>query len=225
MKRWILFLLAASAVAGLFLFRYLDLGERIRVYFLTPPFGKNWQNEITKQKYLYTGTYDWVFLGDSHMEQCEWQELFSQKKVSNRGIGGETTNALLVRLDAAVKPGTQWVMLQIGINDLLSGRDTADILRDYQTILERLKSKKVKSVCTLPFYTRYRPEVESEQTGMNLRMKEMIEKQGFICLNLNPVFAPDHKMLLKFSSDGVHLNAEGYRIWADSLQALAGKLP
>jgi lysophospholipase L1-like esterase len=105
-------------------------------------------------------------------------------------------------------------MLQIGINDLLSGRDTADILRDYQNMVERLKSKNVKSVCTLPFYTRYRPEVESEQTGMNLRLKEMIEKQGFICLDLNPRFAPDNKMLLKYSSDGVHLNAEGYLIWA-----------
>jgi lysophospholipase L1-like esterase len=49
---------------------------------------------------------------------------------------------------------------------------------------------------------------------MNLRLKEMIEKQGFICLDLNPRFAPDNKMLLKYSSDGVHLNAEGYLIWA-----------
>jgi hypothetical protein len=220
MKKNIVWILVLGIGISAISFWYFQMGERIRVYFQTPPYGKNWQNEITKQKELYTGTYDLVFIGDSHMEQCEWHELFPNQKVANRGIGGETTGALLVRLDNAIKPGTQWVMLQIGINDLLSGVDTSEIINNYREILQKFEMKKVKAICTLPFFTRYRPEVEAEQLSMNQTLEKEIKKSGFICLDLNPVFAPTQKMEMAFSSDGVHLNAKGYRIWAEKIHHL-----
>ncbi len=64
-----------------------------------------------------------VFLGDSLVERAEWAEFFPGTGAVNRGIGGDTTEGVLKRLDQlGLKPGKSGrVFLYIGINDLLSG--------------------------------------------------------------------------------------------------------
>ncbi len=62
-----------------------------------------------------------VFLGDSRVEECPWEEWLHRTDISNRGIGGDTTQALLDRLPNDVAPNLHVCMLQTGINDLIQG--------------------------------------------------------------------------------------------------------
>jgi hypothetical protein len=223
MKKAFLLILILLSASGLWDFFYWRMPERIRIFFSSPPAGKAWQNEVNKFSNLYPDSvFDYIFIGDSHIEQCEWYELFPQKKVRNRGIGGETTGALLARMEVSIKPGARCLVLQIGINDLLSGIENELIIQNYDKILGRLKDQKLYSICCLPFFTRYRPEVKSQQKELNQKLKKLIESKGFICLDMNPLFAPGGQMKSEFTSDGVHLNTLGYQKWLDSIKT---KLP
>lgn len=216
--KWILalFLLAGLFLAIWFIIRY-KIPERLLNQRNTSVFGKKWQNEVQKQDNLYSKARAVVFLGDSHMEQCEWQELFPHYEIANRGIGGETSGALLVRLDGAVKEGTKIVFVQIGINDLLSGIDPKQVLDNFKTLSFRLQEKGVKVVFTLPFYTRYNPEIKVKLQHLNDELKAYFERHGFLYLDLNPKLAPKQELEAQFTSDGVHLNSAGYLLWKEEI--------
>jgi acyl-CoA thioesterase I len=65
-----------------------------------------------------------------------------QVTVTNQGVNGDTTTGVLVRLDSAVPPGTNIVILKIGINDLVNRHVSPDaIAANKRTIVERLHAK------------------------------------------------------------------------------------
>jgi lysophospholipase L1-like esterase len=67
-----------------------------------------------------------------------------QVTVTNQGINGDTTQWLLGRLDSAVPPGTNIVVLQIGANDKIRYGASQDAVRaNILTIKEHLRAKGV----------------------------------------------------------------------------------
>ena len=93
-----------------------------------------------------------VFLGDS-ITQGWGDQLggsFQELKVANRGISGDTTRGMLVRLRADVlslKP--TGVVLLMGTNDLEEGADAATIAGNVQLILDQLKAHNERMPITL----------------------------------------------------------------------------
>jgi lysophospholipase L1-like esterase len=62
--------------------------------------------------------------------------------VTNQGVNGDTTMGVLARLDSAVPPGTNIVILKIGVNDLMLHHVSPDaIVANKRTIVERLRAK------------------------------------------------------------------------------------
>jgi acyl-CoA thioesterase I len=62
--------------------------------------------------------------------------------VTNQGVNGDTTTGVLARLDSAVPPGTNIVILKIGANDLVNYHFSPDaIITNKRTIVERLRAK------------------------------------------------------------------------------------
>jgi acyl-CoA thioesterase I len=65
-----------------------------------------------------------------------------QVTVTNQGVNGDTTRGVLERLDSAVPPGTDIVILQIGGNDLVRDHVSPDVVAaNKRTITERLRAK------------------------------------------------------------------------------------
>ena len=65
-----------------------------------------------------------------------------QVTVTNQGVNGDTTRGVLARLDSAVPPGTNIVILQIGGNDLVRDHVSPDaVVANKRTIVERLRAK------------------------------------------------------------------------------------
>jgi len=65
-----------------------------------------------------------------------------QVTVTNQGVNGDTTTGVLARLDSAVPPGTNIVILKIGVNDLVNYHVSPDaIVANKRTIVERLRAK------------------------------------------------------------------------------------
>jgi lysophospholipase L1-like esterase len=54
---------------------------------------------------------------------------------------------------------------------------------------------------------------------LNQQLQAIAQKEGVKYLNLHPLFANDQGNLrLELSTDGLHLNSQGYLVWSSALQ-------
>jgi hypothetical protein len=213
-----------TILVGSWIMIHFKLWERISIFTTQPVFGKNWKNEVEKQNTLYKMTdADLIFLGDSHMEQCEWQEVFPEFHIANRGIGGESTEGLHSRL-SVLPPGnpSKIVFLQIGVNDLLGGRKAIDVFESYKLILDQIALKQYTVVPTLIFYVRYIPDVNPAVSELNQLIEAELVKRKIQFIDLNQHIAENETLLLPFSADGVHLSPVGYQKWIDEMKPFIG---
>jgi acyl-CoA thioesterase-1 len=62
-------------------------------------------------------------------------------QIDNAGVSGDTTADGLARLDWSVPEGTQAVLLELGANDMLRGRDPAQARTALDAMITRLKAR------------------------------------------------------------------------------------
>jgi len=222
MKKLIYFLLISGVLVlgvGLALVAHYKLWERLVIFATIPVFGKSWTCEVEKQNGIYHQTKaEMIFLGDSHMEQCEWNEVFPNWKTANRGIGGEGTEGLLARIAVLSVDQDQTVFLQIGINDLLNDRTPEQVKESYVKILSLLEQRKIRVVPSLIFYVRYIPHVNPMVTKLNQSLLTLFRDRKIEFIDLNPQISENETLLKKYSIDGIHLNNEGYKIWIHEIE-------
>jgi acyl-CoA thioesterase I len=63
--------------------------------------------------------------------------------IENAGVSGDTATAGLDRLDWSVADGIDGVIVELGANDALRGLDPAITKKALETIIERLKARKI----------------------------------------------------------------------------------
>ena len=172
-----------------------------------------------------------VFLGDSIIQG--WKSLsgdFSDMKVANRGIGGDTTRGVLYRLNAdvlALKPKA--VVLLIGTNDLGNGADPADVADNIEAILTAIKNYNPNVpviVCkVLPRGTpdsHYAEKIEK----LNALVENFVKtRPGFYECDTWSIFADENGYSTKdIFPDLLHPNATGYARWTAALKPVLSKL-
>ncbi len=173
-----------------------------------------------------------VFLGDSLVERAEWAEFFPGTGAVNRGIGGDTTEGVLKRLDQlGLKPGKSGrVFLYIGINDLLSGIPEAKILANYQGILSHLKSMRIAGITVFgllpvntglcrPYRTGISQKINTDILHLNKGLERLASDLDIKFIGLYGHFADSTGGLrAEFTFDGLHLNGKGYLKWVAILR-------
>lgn len=172
-----------------------------------------------------------VFLGDSITDGWRLAEFFPGKPYVNRGIGGQTTPQMLVRMFPDViklKPAA--MILLAGTNDIArnTGEATlAQITDNIQAITELAQAHNIKVILSsvLPV-SDYTPRKQSEKRPpadilmLNGWLKGYASqaKAGYVDYYQATV---DEKGMLRdgISGDGLHPNAKGYALMAPLAEA------
>ena len=163
---------------------------------------------------------DIVFLGDSITEGGAWEELFPDRRVRNRGVGGDTADGVLRRLDQVTRAEPAKVFLLIGTNDLFRGDAEDEIVANITEILERLKQEtsdtEVYLQSVLPRAPSYRAKVEA----LNARLAELALEHGAEWVDLYPQFLDEETggIRAELSNDGLHLLGPGYALWKEQIE-------
>jgi lysophospholipase L1-like esterase len=175
-----------------------------------------------------------VFVGDSITDLYPLDDYYADLDLAvyNRGIGGDTTTGVLNRLKESVfdlKPSK--VVLMIGTNDINGNVETDKILQNYREILTRIQTElpTTKIYCisvipqnlTLESYTLIKVNKTTPRIlEINKQIKSIVSsKQNITYLDLFPLLADENNMLIeKYSDDGIHLNAEGFKVWTGLLK-------
>ena len=125
--------------------------------------------------------------------------------VQNAGVSGDTSSGGLERLDWAVGEGVDAVILELGANDALRGIDPAVTRRNLDTIITRLKEKRIAVLLTGMLAP---PNMGGPfAAAFNPIFPDLAAKHGVL---FDPFFldgvAADASLNL---SDGMHPNAKG----------------
>ncbi|MFM8359320.1 MAG: GDSL-type esterase/lipase family protein, partial [Verrucomicrobiota bacterium] len=173
-----------------------------------------------------------VFAGDS-ITQGWGDDLggsFPGVKVANRGISGDTTRGLLIRLAddvLALQPAT--VVLLIGTNDLEEGASPETIAGNLQQILVRLRAHDLRLPVILcevfpSSASQKRPAGAIRQVNRLYAGLAQGDPATWL-LETHPLFADaaGDARAAEFP-DRLHPNAAGYARWAAALRPLLGTL-
>ncbi|MDB5229639.1 MAG: sialate O-acetylesterase [Chitinophagaceae bacterium] len=166
---------------------------------------------------------DIIFLGNSITSRAEWAELLGMNNVRNRGISGDITFGVLERLDEITEGKPAKVFVLIGINDISRNIPDSFILRNYRTIIHRIKKEspltKIYFHTLLPVnntFTQFKNHYNKDEhiLYVNSELKKIAKEENITLIDLYPLFVDaSNRLDRKYTADGLHLNAEGYNVW------------
>lgn len=173
-----------------------------------------------------------VFLGDSITQG--WGEAFGRHfpglKAANRGISGDTTRGVLIRLDddvLALKPAA--VVLLIGTNDLEEKATPETIAANLQLILARLKAHNpqlpVVLCAVFPSAASMRRPADAIRRINALYAAAVKGDPQVLWLDTWTLFAtPAGDATPGLFPDLLHLNDAGYARWAAAIRPVLATL-
>jgi lysophospholipase L1-like esterase len=172
-----------------------------------------------------------VFLGDSITDGWKLAEYFPNKPYINRGISGQTTPQMLIRFRPdviALKPKV--VVILAGTNDIAgnTGPMTIEMIaHNYASIAELARANGIKIVFSsvLPIHDYGKTKASERRPPdqilkLNQWLKSYCAANGHVYLDYFSKVVDEKGMLkAEFANDGLHPNAEGYKVMAPLAEA------
>ncbi len=194
----------------------------------TAVYSNYYYRQVSQHQYLANNKYDVVFLGDSLTDEADWQSFFSHQQlpitIANFGIMGDTSAGVVDRLETIYKTEAKKVFLMIGINDLFQGKNhekgVDDVFKNYRTIVEALTNKNIEVyIQSCLFVGPAYQYLNKHVNALNLKLQTLAKQNSAVLyIDLNKGLASSSLLNTDYSSDDIHLNAEGYRVWVDLIK-------
>lgn len=191
-----------------------------------PVFRRAWAEEVKDKQ----GTV--VFLGDSITQGwgADFKGNFEGVKLANRGIGGDTTRGMLIRLEEdvlALNPSA--IVLLLGTNDIEVAIAPDAIGRNFEKIIAAIKKHSTEVPIVLCRMFPSSPEkdrpAETIQKVNALYEAAVKNDSQVTVLDTWTLYAQeDGNCDPKWFKDKLHLNPEGYARWAASLRPVFATL-
>lgn len=173
---------------------------------------------------------DIVMLGNSLTENGgDWGQRLGWKHVVNRGIIGDEVMGVYDRLHQILPGHPRKLFLLIGINDVSHGLTADSIAGLIRLTVERIRRESPQThlylQSLLPInesFGRYRLLTGKTETvpQINALLRELACEQQIDFIDLFPLFTEKGTNVLRkeLTTDGLHLNEDGYRIWVKALK-------
>ena len=170
---------------------------------------------------------DIVFLGNSITAGTDWAKLLDLPQAKNRWISGDITFGVLARLQDVIDGKPSKIFILIGINDISRNIPDSVILRNYKTMIARIRKGSKK---THIYFNTLLPVNSAFEKFKNhygkdehiLWLNDEIRKftaKNVTVIDLYPNFTDQDKHLrAELTKDGLHLIPAGYQVWADFLK-------
>jgi lysophospholipase L1-like esterase len=178
-----------------------------------------------------------VFFGDSITDAWHLDESFPGKPYINRGIGGQTTPQMLVRIrQDVVNLHPKAVVILAGTNDIAGNTGPMkleDVEADFASLAEIARSNGIKviysSVLPVHNYTDRSKDFFAQRSPekiltLNKWLKDYCDSGACLYLDYFTSMVDDKGLLQKdLADDGLHPNAAGHKIMAPLAEAAIEK--
>jgi len=170
-----------------------------------------------KQHPLEVG--DIVFLGNSLTEKAgDWSSRLNISTVKNRGIAGDVTDGVLLRLNEIFFYKPTAVFILIGINDMFNDSLSAKYIADNNikiaaAIRKESPHTKLYIQTILPTSNK---RLITKIKAVNDQLKNNAGFKTYSLIDLHSFFSDENDLIKKeLTDDGVHLTEEGYNVWVN----------
>jgi lysophospholipase L1-like esterase len=182
------------------------------------------------------GNVDLVFIGDSITQGWEgrgrkvWEKYYGKRNAVNLGIGGDRTQHVIWRLQHGNLKGIspKLAVVMIGTNN--SGSNTPEeIAEGIKAIIKEVRTRTPKTkILLLGIFPRGK-DATDKRRQVNEKTNQIIEKfadgKNIYYLDIGKNFLEsDGTLTRKIMPDLLHPGAEGYAIWAKSIEKEVAKL-
>lgn len=155
---------------------------------------------------------DVIFVGDSITACGRFDEFFPDVELLNRGIGSDTVEGVFNRIDEVLSHKPKKIFFMIGINDISKGIPKESSMEYYKKTIRTIKDKTpdcdlyIESV--LPTTT---VDIESI-SSFNTDLRILCKNEDVVYIDIYSKCIHNDKIDTSLlSSDGVHLNGNGYQ--------------
>ena len=167
-----------------------------------------------------------VFFGDSITEAWPLERAFPGKPYVNRGISGQTTSQLLLRIrEDVIDLGARAVVILAGTNDIAGNTgpiSLEEIEENYQAMAELARADGVRVVFSsiLPVHN-YTPGSDlnfdlrppEKIVALNRWLEHYCHENGLVYLDYFSAMVDEHGLMRRELADkGLHPNAAGYEV-------------
>lgn len=183
---------------------------------------------VTLFELLPIGKKDIVFLGNSLTDGCEFNELFGNPHIKNRGIVGDIVQGFIDRIDPIIKGQPKKLFIMGGVNDISHDVSGDSIARAMEKLIVMVKKgsprTKIYLQSMLPFNNEVREwkllkDREHVVVEGNKALEEVAKRQGVTWINLYPLMVDENGRLKReFTNDGLHLMGPAYAVWRDAVK-------
>lgn len=178
-----------------------------------------------------------IFVGDSITEWWEgsgkavWEKFYAPRHALNLGIGSDSTQHVLWRLDHGNLEGLhpKVAVVLIGVNNLPDETHTPRmVLEGVSAVVQKLRAKlpetKVLLLAIFPFREDFCAQ-RAKACQINQALHKLEDAQSVFFLDIGYIFLqPDGKIPQALMRDYLHPTAEGYRLWAEAMEPTLARL-
>jgi lysophospholipase L1-like esterase len=175
------------------------------------------------------GNIDLLFVGDSITDlwrsrgKAVWDENFEPLKAANFGIGGDTTQGVLWRMQNGELEGfkAKLIVLMLGTNNI-NRNPNDEIVDGDRLIIQEFKQRQPQAkILLLGIFPRamqadspYRASIKD----INSKLAKLADNKQVFYMDFGDKFlAPDGTLTVEIMADGLHPTEAGYRIWAAAI--------
>ena len=186
-----------------------------------------YQQKVTLFNLLPNTKKEIIFLGDSITDIGEWEEIWGNKAVKNRGISSDNTFGVLARLHEITEAKPAMVFIMIGINDIAKNTPDSIIISNYKKIITNIKmaspSTKIMVQSILPTnnnFTAFKNHQNKTEhiLFVNAALQKYCAENKIVYVDLyNGFIDGENKLDKKYTNDGLHVNGYGYMKWKEIL--------
>ncbi len=163
---------------------------------------------------------DLVMFGDSITEWGPWHDAISIS-LANRGLGGDTTEGMLRRIEVTTVCKPKLVCMMAGINDLAQGYSVEEVTRNYEQMLGYWQERGIDVWVQSTLYVGQRlSQLNPLVTELNNNLQKLCQEKQLRFIDVNRILSPEGELPLSCSADDLHLNAFAYGQWISHLNEL-----
>jgi lysophospholipase L1-like esterase len=225
-KYILIFSIALNAIGVLYVSKKLYYNYQ-RQTVAPPPPPENVSYFLNRQKVykLFPVSKDnIVFAGDSHTQFFDTQEYLPGYKIINRGIGGDFSKGLLNRLNDIIGGHPKKLFVEIGFNDIWLNFKPSVTISNIKSIINKTKlqspNTKIYIVSIFPSSVVLNGiNTKDNIPKLNSELKRLCDND-IIYIDMYPKLSDKGSLNKRYDSgDGIHLNADGYSLYANVLKS------
>lgn len=185
----------------------------------------NYDYEIALYKIYKKKRTNIVMLGNSITHGVNWNELIGRDDIVERGIPADILQGFAARINYILDLKPKICFIMGGINDIYSWIPLEQIFKSYVQVIEELQKNNVKVVVQSTLFTAKRYPASAERNlqveKFNQMLREYCMKNKIEFMDLASKLCKDSFLRDENTHDGLHLNANGYKIWGQEVERTA----